>query len=107
WKPARRRSSRAPRRPRSATRSPSGRLMLAPRPSGLDATTSAHQADILEVLRRPRHAPRRDDRLLRAPLLRAPPVPLALAARVLGPCGRVELLRHRAEEDLPEPLRRQ
>ena len=64
-----------------------------------------HRArDLHEVLRRPGHAPRGDDRLLRAALIRPAPLPRARAARVVGPGGRVELLRHRAPEDLPQRL---
>ena len=40
-----------------------------------------HGGDPAEVLRRPRDAPRGDDRLLRAPLVRAAALPLARAAR--------------------------
>ena len=43
-----------------------------------------------EVLRRPRHAPRGDDRLLRAALLRAADVPRARAARPRRPRRRVD-----------------
>ena len=70
------------------------------RPSALDATTvhTPSCETIREVLRRPRHAPRGDDRVLRAALVRAARLPLALAARLLGPGRRVELLRHGAAE---------
>ena len=43
--------------------------------------TAARGASPEQVLRRPRHAPRRDDRVLRAPLVRAAALPLARAAR--------------------------
>src|SRR5262249_4206031 len=46
-----------------------------------------------EVLRGPRAPPGRDDRLLRAPVVRAADVPRALAARARRPRGRVELPR--------------
>ena len=70
----------------------------------LDATTSAHRRrDVREVLRRPRHAPRGDDRLLRAALVRAAPVPRALAARLLRPRGRVELPRTELKRFFPSP----
>ena len=55
------------------------------------------QADArAEVLRRPRHPPRRDGRLLRAALVRAAALPRALAARARAPRRRVGLLRQGA-----------
>ena len=64
----------------------------------------ASARDLHQVLCRPGHAPRGDDRLLRAALVRPAPLPRARAARVVGPRGRVELFRHRAPEDLPRRL---
>ena len=44
-----------------------------------------------QVPRRPRHAPGRDDRLLRDPRVRPAPLPGALARRLRGRAGRVQL----------------
>src|SRR2546430_11233284 len=48
----------------------------------------AQTGPVAEVLRRPRHPPRGDDRLLRAALLRAAHIPRALPARGDRPRGR-------------------
>ena len=50
-----------------------------------------------QVLRRPRHPPRGDGRVLRAALVRAARLPRALAPRPRAPRRRVELLRQGAE----------
>ena len=68
-------------------------------PSVIAERLASHDArGLLEVLRRPRHASRRHDRVLRAPLVRAAPLPRPRPARLCGPGGRVELPRHRAEQ---------
>ena len=54
-----------------------------------------------EVLRRPRHPPRGDDRLLRPPLLGLADLPRAGAARLHRAGRGVELSRPRAAEALP------
>src|SRR5215475_4610494 len=67
-------------------------------------TDAAVAAAARQVLRRPRPAPRGDDRLLRAALVRAAALPDDLAALARRPARRVELPRHRAEARLPRQL---
>src|SRR5207247_11116640 len=74
---------------------------------GSDATTahtpihagSARAAR--EILPGPRAPPRGHDRVLRAALIRAAPLPDGLAARAGGTAGRVELPGDRAEARVP------
>ena len=61
----------------------------------------------VEVLRRPRAASRRDGRLLRAALLRAPRVPRAVAPRPRPPRRRVGLPRQGARTRIPRQLRQE
>src|SRR5947209_7850036 len=53
----------------------------------------AQTGSLAKVLRRPRYAPGRDDRLLRTALLRAAHLPLAVTARLDRPGGRVVVPR--------------
>src|SRR5581483_8565129 len=56
----------------------------------------------VEVLPRSRYPPRRDDRVLRAPFVRAAVVPVARAARARTPGEPALVLRPRVGEDVPE-----
>src|SRR5881396_714891 len=77
------------------TRSRSGRRGPAAGPSEIQHIPArAHQTprSRTEVLRRPRAAFGRDDRVLRASFIRAADLPLAVAPGARGARGRVELL---------------
>src|SRR3954468_13280408 len=74
-----------------------------------DATTAhtpLRAKAVRQVLSRPRHAPRGDDRVLRAPVVRAARLPLAGAPRLLPPRRRLGLLRARARPRVPLELAR-
>ena len=105
-RPRRRRRGRRP--PRPARRSRSDRRARRRHPSE-ETLTEPHTAAVRrpfaqpidEVLRRPRPPPGRDDRLLRAALLRLADLPRAGAARLHRPRRRVELSRRGAPAALP------
>src|SRR5205823_4750373 len=65
-----------------------------------------HRRHPPQVLRRPRHASRRDDRLLRPPFVRAAALSLPGAAQYCGPGERGLVLRPRAASHLPEHVAR-